>query len=140
MRGPGIPEYVDEAMDVSASLWSVLAERFPERASYAVSLAYRMRYVMQFNAREAMPNGGHIHVGLANESAVAQHCKHCGTYTQKCKIIIQRSDWSKLKLTAEGFSFNWHQQQGVLDKPNRLNMAKRRRDRLLARSGHGPCR
>lgn len=44
----------DEAMERSASLWSVLAERFPERASYAVSLAYRIRYAMQFNAREAM--------------------------------------------------------------------------------------
>ena len=28
--------------------------RFPEQASYAVSLAYRMRFVMQMNAREAM--------------------------------------------------------------------------------------
>ncbi len=27
---------------------------FPEQASYAVALAHRIRYVMQFNAREAM--------------------------------------------------------------------------------------
>ena len=27
---------------------------YPEQAPYAVSMAYRMRYVMQFNAREAM--------------------------------------------------------------------------------------
>jgi thymidylate synthase ThyX len=44
----------DDAMERSAALWSALAERFPERASYAVSLAYRIRYAMQFNAREAM--------------------------------------------------------------------------------------
>jgi sec-independent protein translocase protein TatC len=49
----GEPRF-DEAMERSADLWTVLAERFPERASYAVSLAYRIRYVMQFNAREAM--------------------------------------------------------------------------------------
>ncbi len=39
----------------SASLHDALAERFgPAQASYAVALAYRVRYVMQFNAREAM--------------------------------------------------------------------------------------
>ncbi|MBS1838137.1 MAG: FAD-dependent thymidylate synthase [Actinobacteria bacterium] len=50
----GMSGRFDEAMDRSASLWAVLAERFPERAAYAVSLAYRIRYAMQFNAREAM--------------------------------------------------------------------------------------
>ena len=33
---------------------ATLSERFPEQAGYAVALAYRIRYVMQFNAREAM--------------------------------------------------------------------------------------
>ena len=50
----GMTARFDEAMERSSGLWAVLAERFPERASYAVSLAYRIRYVMQFNAREAM--------------------------------------------------------------------------------------
>jgi thymidylate synthase ThyX len=50
----GLTERFDEAMDTSAQLWSDLSERFPERAAYAVALAYRIRYVMQFNAREAM--------------------------------------------------------------------------------------
>ncbi len=50
----GLTDRFDEAMDTSAALWSDLSERFPERAGYAVSLAYRIRYVMQFNAREAM--------------------------------------------------------------------------------------
>ncbi len=50
----GLGARFDDAMATSAQLWSDLAERFPERASYAVSLAYRIRYVMQFNAREAM--------------------------------------------------------------------------------------
>ena len=36
------------------TLYDALAERFPEQAAYAVSLAYQMRYVMQMNAREAM--------------------------------------------------------------------------------------
>ncbi len=43
------------AMLRSASLYEALSERFPpSQASYAVALAFRVRYAMQFNAREAM--------------------------------------------------------------------------------------
>ncbi len=42
-------------MGRSARLHGALDERFgPTQAAYAVALAYRIRYVMQFNAREAM--------------------------------------------------------------------------------------
>jgi thymidylate synthase ThyX len=44
----------DEAMARSAALHDDLAEHFPDQAAYAVSLAYRIRFSMQFNAREAM--------------------------------------------------------------------------------------
>ena len=44
----------DEAMERSAGLYDVMVERFPDQASYAVSLAYKVRFVMQMNAREAM--------------------------------------------------------------------------------------
>ncbi len=44
----------EEAMSRSASFYDDLAPNFPHEASYAVSLAYRMRYVMHMNAREAM--------------------------------------------------------------------------------------
>jgi thymidylate synthase ThyX len=44
----------DEAMDRSAGLFHDLERQFPEQAAYAVCMAYRVRYVMQFNAREAM--------------------------------------------------------------------------------------
>jgi thymidylate synthase ThyX len=50
----GLGARFDDAMERSADLCAVLAESFPEQAAYAVSLAYRMRYVMQMNAREAM--------------------------------------------------------------------------------------
>jgi thymidylate synthase ThyX len=50
----GVADRFHEAMDRSASLYDALAEHFPAGASYAVSLAYRVRYSMQFNAREAM--------------------------------------------------------------------------------------
>ena len=43
------------AMARSAGLYEVLNERFvPGQAAYAVALAFRIRYTMQFNAREAM--------------------------------------------------------------------------------------
>ena len=50
----GLADSFDEAMERSAALHDALALDFPEQASYAVSLAYRMRFVMQMNAREAM--------------------------------------------------------------------------------------
>jgi thymidylate synthase ThyX len=50
----GLTGRFDEVMDRSAALYDVLAERFPAQAAYAVALAYRVRFVMQLNAREAM--------------------------------------------------------------------------------------
>ena len=44
----------DEAMERSASLYELLAPRFPAQAPYAVALAYKVRFVMQMNAREAI--------------------------------------------------------------------------------------
>jgi thymidylate synthase ThyX len=50
----GAADLFDAAMTRSAELYEALHERFPSAASYAVSLAYKVRYVMQFNAREAV--------------------------------------------------------------------------------------
>jgi thymidylate synthase ThyX len=50
----GVRGEFDEAMARSAELHDALAEPFPDQASYAVSLAYRVRFVLQLNAREAM--------------------------------------------------------------------------------------
>ena len=51
----GAAEIYDTTMDRSARLFSDMAERFgTARAAYAVSLAYRVRYNLQLNAREAM--------------------------------------------------------------------------------------
>ena len=44
-----------DAMERSAQLWDALRAEFdPKQAAYAVSLAFRIRYSMQLNAREAM--------------------------------------------------------------------------------------
>jgi hypothetical protein len=62
-NGYALPELVDaaggtaqfdEVMERSSSLYDALVADYPNQAAYAVSMAYRIRYVMQFNAREAM--------------------------------------------------------------------------------------
>jgi thymidylate synthase ThyX len=50
----GVGDLFDETMERSARLFDDLKRPFPEQASYAVAMAYRLRYVMQFNAREAI--------------------------------------------------------------------------------------
>jgi thymidylate synthase ThyX len=50
----GVADRFNEAMERSASLYHVLERVVPQQAGYAVSLAYRVRFVMQLNAREAM--------------------------------------------------------------------------------------
>jgi thymidylate synthase ThyX len=44
----------DGAMERSAALHDALVDPFPDQAAYAVALAYRVRFVLQLNAREAM--------------------------------------------------------------------------------------
>ena len=41
-------------MTRSATLHEALRPDYPEQAAYAISMAYRLRYSMQFNAREAI--------------------------------------------------------------------------------------
>jgi thymidylate synthase ThyX len=50
----GLGDRYDEAIGQAEELYRSLVGEFPEQASYAVALAHRIRYVMQFNAREAM--------------------------------------------------------------------------------------
>jgi thymidylate synthase ThyX len=50
----GCADEFEAAMMRSADLHDALLERFPDQAAYAVSLAYRLRYSIQLNARAAM--------------------------------------------------------------------------------------
>jgi thymidylate synthase ThyX len=50
----GVAPAFEESMARSAAVFDALAPRFPEQAPYAVALAFRLRYVMQMTAREAM--------------------------------------------------------------------------------------
>jgi thymidylate synthase ThyX len=50
----GVDGEFNQAMTRSAELHNTLMPEFREQSSYAVALAYRIRFVMQMNAREAM--------------------------------------------------------------------------------------
>jgi thymidylate synthase ThyX len=50
----GCADRFDDAMGRSAALHDALLERFPAQAPYAVSLAYKVRFYLHLNAREAM--------------------------------------------------------------------------------------
>jgi len=50
----GLGEQFSESMERSRDLYSDLKDPFPAQAGYAVSLAFRIRYSMQMNAREAI--------------------------------------------------------------------------------------
>jgi hypothetical protein len=50
----GLATPYEDSLRHSAELYYDLRREFPEQAQYAVALAFRIRYVMQMNAREAM--------------------------------------------------------------------------------------
>lgn len=50
----GLNGRYEHAMEVSSALHEVLQPAYPAQAAYAVALAYRIRYSLQMNAREAM--------------------------------------------------------------------------------------
>jgi thymidylate synthase ThyX len=50
----GMSAVFDDSMARSAALFDALRDEFPQQAGYAVAMAYRLRYSMQFNAREAI--------------------------------------------------------------------------------------
>lgn len=54
VEAAGLASTFDQCMERSARLYEALAVSFPAQAPYAVALAYRLRFTMQMNAREAM--------------------------------------------------------------------------------------
>jgi thymidylate synthase ThyX len=54
VREAGLAERYEESLVRSGELFRDVQVDFPEQAQYCVALAFRIRYVMQMNAREAM--------------------------------------------------------------------------------------
>ncbi|MFO7591386.1 MAG: FAD-dependent thymidylate synthase [Acidimicrobiia bacterium] len=82
----GLDALFEDAMGCSASLHDDLEATFPVEASYAVALAYRIRFAMQMNAREAVhllelrtsPQGHPAYrvVGQEMHRLIAEHAGH----------------------------------------------------------------
>jgi thymidylate synthase ThyX len=113
----GFTDRFDEAMDVSSSLWSALSERFPERASYAVALAYRIRYVMQFNAREAM----HL---IELRTSIQGHPSYRAVGQQMHRLIAERAGHRAI---AEMMTFVDHSGEAELERLGAERKAEARR-------------
>jgi len=54
VREAGLAERFEESLERSAELFTDMHDDFPEQSQYCVALAFRIRYEMQMNAREAM--------------------------------------------------------------------------------------
>jgi hypothetical protein len=50
----GVADAYEDSLGRSRDLFELLEGRFPAQAPYAVALAFKVRYAMQFNAREAV--------------------------------------------------------------------------------------
>jgi thymidylate synthase ThyX len=54
IRDAGLAEPYEESLLRSADLYRTMSDDLPDQSQYAVALAFRIRYVIQMNAREAM--------------------------------------------------------------------------------------
>jgi len=80
----GLGQHYESSMARSAELYDTMVRPFPLQASYAVALAYRIRYVMQMNAREAM------HV-LELRSGEQGHPAYRAVAQQMHRLIAERA-------------------------------------------------
>ena len=103
-------------MQRSASLHDALVGEFPAQAPYAVSLAYRVRYSMQMNARSAM------HV-LELRSAPQGHPAYRHVAQEMHRLIGERAGH---KAVAEMMSFVDHSAEEDLERLAAENKAAQR--------------
>ena len=118
----GLADRFQECLDRSAALYELLYDEFPLQAQYAVSLAFRIRYVLHMNAREAMhlielrsgPQGHPSYRRIAHElhrqiRDVAGHERIAGSMTH-----VDTSDVDLERLAAERAAENARQRRSQL--------------------------
>jgi thymidylate synthase ThyX len=94
----GLTEAFESSLSRSQDLYETMAPAFPDQAPYAVALAFRIRYVMQMNAREAM------HV-LELRSGQQGHPVYRHVVQQMHRLIAERAGH---RLIAEAMTFVDH--------------------------------
>jgi thymidylate synthase ThyX len=107
----------DDTMERSATLYEALAERFPAQAPYAVALAYRLRFVMQMNAREAM----HL---IELRTAPQGHPAYRDVAQQMHRLIAERAGHHAV---AEAMCFADHSPEPRLERLDAERKAEQRR-------------
>ena len=115
----GAGEQFVEAMERSAHLYEALQEPFPAQAPYAVSLAYRIRFVMDLNVREAM----HM---LELRTQPAGHAEYRRVCQEMHRLIAEQAGHHQV---AAMMSFVDHSGQGL----ERLEGERRAEARRLRR-------
>ncbi|MGH3732921.1 MAG: FAD-dependent thymidylate synthase [Acidimicrobiales bacterium] len=103
----GIAERYEESLGRSAELFSDLREELPQQAQYCVALAFRIRYVMQMNAREAMhlielrsgPQGHPSYRRIAQEMArlIRDEAGHVGIADAMTYVDFSDTDLERLE-------------------------------------------
>ena len=113
----GLAGAFDEAMERSADLHDALASHHPEQAGYAVALAYRIRFVMQMNAREAM----HL---IELRTSPQGHPAYRDVAQQMHRLIAEKAGHRAL---AEAMRFADHTAGDTLERLDAERRAERRR-------------
>lgn len=124
--GYSVPESVSAAgqedayrasLATSASLYGDLEPEFPEQATYAVALAYRIRFMMQMNAREAM----HL---IELRSAPQGHPTYREVAQKMHTLIAERAGH---RLVAEAMKYVDHSAETDLERLESERRAEARR-------------
>jgi hypothetical protein len=103
----GLGERYRESLSRSADLFFDVRKDFPEQAQYCVALAFRIRYVMQMNAREAMhlielrsgPQGHPSYRRIAQEMArlIRDEAGHHGIADAMTYVDFSDTDLERLE-------------------------------------------
>jgi thymidylate synthase ThyX len=107
IREAGVAERYEECLARSAELYYDMREELPDQAQYAVALAFRIRYVMQMNAREAMhlielrssPQGHPSYRRVAHEMArlIREQAGHTGIADAMKFVDFSATDLERLE-------------------------------------------
>jgi thymidylate synthase ThyX len=113
----GLADTFDECMDRSADLYGAMSDSFPRQAPYALSLAHRIRFVMQMNAREAM------HV-IELRTTPQGHPAYRAVAQQMHQLIAEKAGHRAL---AEAMTFVDHSGEPELERLDSERRAEQRR-------------
>ena len=107
IKEAGLTEPFVASLERSASLYYDMREQFPEQAQYCVALAFRIRYVMEMNAREAMhlielrsgPQGHPSYRRVAHEMArlIREEAGHAAIADSMSYVDFSDTDLERLE-------------------------------------------